>query len=443
LYQTKETLTCANEELRAIASEVGEHFIRSNQVALDQAETHNQTDLKRYKRKFQTLKNTYINQDVKQRFIHGLNVPDLRADQQQAILQQLDATLEQQSESLRELKQQNDTLQSQVTDTVKRICSTVEEYQSVSTTLANKIDAALEQHDEHDASKPPMPSPLPAGPMEEECNAQVQQEMSTTKELETKIASIEAQNADLETSAKLVSSDVQSLQLELQRLEAIASDMAKEADAHAQYKRSAGWCKNLSSLMATLGSLSLQHVGEDSLSLELVVSVPAGSSGDAHAGADRPAPKALPHELTFFFQPVTTAIIKGRLAPSSVPIDDIIEAAPAGPAGLRFVVLEVRARLRQHWRRQLLLDEVAAQFPVQVVAAGEPSVRVVLPSKAEVEVVVPWDWPTEGQQLQLVKLWPASSSAEAQQLCDAVAARPDLPLADLMQLVQAVVTAGV
>jgi hypothetical protein len=210
IEQTRESLARANEDLRAIATEVGEHFIRSNQAALEQAETHNQTDLKRYRRKFQTLKNTYINQDVKQRFMQGLDVPDVRADQQQAVLAQLEATLEQQSGSLRELKQQNSALQGQVTDTVKKICAAVEEYKAASTSLAHKIDAALEQYDEHDASKPSMPSPLPAGPGEEECAAQLQREMHDTKELEGRIAAAEAQNADLEEAVRQEAGKVRS-----------------------------------------------------------------------------------------------------------------------------------------------------------------------------------------------------------------------------------------
>jgi hypothetical protein len=234
---------------------------------------------------------------------------------------------------------------------------------------------------------------------------------------------------------------VQTLQLELQRLEAVASDLAREADAHAQYKRAAQWCGSVAGLMATLGSVSLQHAEQDSLSLELLVSVPLTSRQGAAAAA---APvRAVRHELSFFFEPGTSVISRARLAPASVAIDDVLAAAPCGPGGLKFVVREVRAKLRQHWQRQLLLEELGARYAVSVPAPGEPGVRVALPSGSTLELVVPWGWPSLEREVQLVRVVPGGGGGEeAAALCSAVAQR-ELPLADLMELAAAVEAAGV
>ncbi len=165
--------------------------------------------------------------------------------------------------------------------------------------------------------------------------------------------------------------------------------------------------------------------------------------GAAAAAAAAAVPvRAVRHELSVFFEPGTTDISRARLAPASVAIDDVLAAAPRGPGGLKFVVREVRAKLRQHWQRQLLLEELGARYPVTVPAPGEPGVRVALPSGSALELVVPWGWPSLEREVQLVRLVPGGEGEAAAALCSAVAQR-ELPLADLQELVAAVEAAGV
>ncbi|GIL58164.1 hypothetical protein Vafri_13026 [Volvox africanus] len=101
------------------------------------------------------------------------------------------------------------------------------------------------------------------------------------------------------------------------------------------------------------------------------------------------------------------------LDPAVVEIDELVQAArdaqAAGGAAaihpLSALVLDVKARIRKHCRRQLLLRDANDLYPLQPTSVSPELLRCALPNKVEVEVLVPMSWPEEpGARLQLVEM---------------------------------------
>lgn len=180
------------------------------------------------------------------------------------------------------------------------------------------------------------------------------------------------------------------------------------------YKSSAEWCSELASLISLISGVSLLAVEEDALQLQLAMRIPTALAPDPAAeAADY---KAVSHTLMVHLQPGTSKVRSASLSPGSVNIASIVQAAQGPLRGLPFLLCEVQAALRRHWRRQLLIDAASASYPITQQAAapssdgsssGEhPTVRARLPNNVEAELRVPLGWPDNGSQLALVALHP-------------------------------------
>ncbi|EFJ50042.1 hypothetical protein VOLCADRAFT_103993 [Volvox carteri f. nagariensis] len=120
------------------------------------------------------------------------------------------------------------------------------------------------------------------------------------------------------------------------------------------------------------------------------------------------------HVLTIEFEaPGSAQLRAATLNPPAVDIGEAVKAAlvvqtSAGAEAavvLSSLVIDVKARIRKHCRRQLQLEDANNQYPLQPTTVSLEVLRCVLPNKVEVEVLVPMAWPEEpGVQLQLVEI---------------------------------------
>ncbi|GIL79380.1 hypothetical protein Vretimale_16550 [Volvox reticuliferus] len=111
--------------------------------------------------------------------------------------------------------------------------------------------------------------------------------------------------------------------------------------------------------------------------------------------------------------PGSAQLCTATLDPAVVEIDELVQAArDAQAAGgffaiypLSVLVLDVKARIRKHCRRQLLLGDANNLYPLQPTSVSPELLRCALPNKVEVEILVPMAWPEEpGARLQLVEM---------------------------------------
>ncbi|GLC49517.1 hypothetical protein PLESTB_000227800 [Pleodorina starrii] len=120
------------------------------------------------------------------------------------------------------------------------------------------------------------------------------------------------------------------------------------------------------------------------------------------------------HVLVLEFEDAGSVQLRAAtLSPPAVDIDEAVKVAREAQAGsgteaacaLTALVLDVKARIRKHCRRQLQLEDAHDVYPLQPTSVSPELLRCVLPNTVEVEVLVPMAWPEEpGVRLQLVDM---------------------------------------
>jgi hypothetical protein len=199
-----------------------------------------ENDLKRLQRKFQATKASYINVDVKERFMQSewaCAVAPSRPIERQAHTQKaavlcahalvlllaalpdaalccnspiaglrdgtldvatleenhkgLEEQLQRDSEALRGLKDQNAHAKQALVDTSAQIATLHQQFEQVMGDVTAQLDVLERNLQQFEASRPAPLEPLGDGPTQAECDAQLQEEMARAKQLEAAIASSE------------------------------------------------------------------------------------------------------------------------------------------------------------------------------------------------------------------------------------------------------------
>lgn len=152
------------QTLDSLTQEVAEHFGAVQDTAKQQVQGSGRSDLRRLKRQFQTLKSTYVNFDVKDGFIQGLQDDSkLCSDQQLANLEAMEVQLAKASDQLRAAKQQNATASAQVMDNISSVATMFDEYATCLERVMQKVSEITDEVTEHEASRPPPLTPMPEG----------------------------------------------------------------------------------------------------------------------------------------------------------------------------------------------------------------------------------------------------------------------------------------
>eukprot|EP00878_Enallax_costatus_P034510 GHUV01038269.1.p1 GENE.GHUV01038269.1~~GHUV01038269.1.p1 ORF type:complete len:322 (+),score=120.82 GHUV01038269.1:87-1052(+) len=269
VHDLSATTTQKQAQILALAKQSAEQGIGDN-------------DFKRLKRQFDSNKATYVNIDQKQRFMRGLCDVELNIDNLSAIKDQHEQQQETESERLRSLKAQNEQARANLASTsasISQLYGLVEQATAATTAQLAATTNLLQQH----ASRrtPADNTSAEPGPGLVEAQAMLEAETTQTKELEQSIAAAETELSELEARAAAGRLDLAALRSEIERLEALASDVARAADADSHIRDAAQWCDDLLLLMSQLGGLSIISSSGEQLLLGITVKVPTSTQPGA------------------------------------------------------------------------------------------------------------------------------------------------------------------
>ncbi|KAI8476350.1 MAG: hypothetical protein J3K34DRAFT_512230 [Monoraphidium minutum] len=401
MQQAVEDLRKAQQDLSGDTRQHAYSKLLEAKAAVDNGAGEN--DLKRLQRKFQATKASYINVDVKERFMQSLRDGTLEVAALEETHRGLEEQLQRDAEGLRSLKDQNLQARQALQDTSAQIATMHQQFEQVMGDVAGQLDALERSLQQFDATRPPAPEPLGDGPDQAECDALLREEMGRAKQLEAAIASSEAAIQEAEPAVRGDAQELAALQEEVARVSALQAESARTADASAHLSRAAKWAVAAAAAVESLGGVSIDRIGEGQLALTITCCVPTSLAEGAPLREER-------HELSLQLRPGSALLASARLSPARVPIDDIAAAAATGAGGgVRSVVGQVQLRLLQYWGLQALVEAAAERYPLVRVeqqregGGGAPAapgrvLEAALPSRPglKVQVAVPAGWPRLG-----------------------------------------------
>ena len=376
--------------------------------------------MRRMKRQFSSLKNTFLHYVVKDEFIAAL-ADGLPNGTEEIQLAQFEEEGNKTIERLRALKAQNEETQNEINGIITEITGMLQEIQQINASTAGTLARLQEDIDAAAAADAAMPPALPEGMDEAECQAALAEEEAQARALEAQIAAQLTQIYELEAVLPKEKEVTAIARAELADLEEQRAARSGEASAQtsSRFASTSAWSEENVALLENLGGLKVlstnittPHPDADdvtialpitsttTLELELSTAYPmtavsGGSVGPCSHGT---------HTLTLTLNSTSLIVTGATLSPSEVDTSDIVDAAIAGARRAEFVVREVRSRLAGVLHRRALAQEAQQRFPGTTVDAAFVSVSVPLSAAMTVQLAVEQSWPAGDDVIRVVAL---------------------------------------
>ena len=372
-----------------------------------------EADLRRLKRQFSSLKNTFLHYVVKDEFIAALadGMPNGTEDIQ---LSRFDEEAQSNIEKLRELKEKNAATQDEIASLISEVNDTVATMRETSRSAMldmEKLEMEIAAAEEAESALPPLESE--DGPNEEECARGLAAEESEARVLESKLASRLRRIAEIEASlpaereaAEFAKGEKEDLQQQLAALEG-AADKA----AGARFSGTAAWAEEASTLLESVGGIKIRSWEKDILEIETKVSYPIAAVRGGHLGVCHTST----YHLALRLESSTGRVLSTILSPSDVEIQDIVESASLSSEensskedAVSGIVRKIRSRLAGKLHRIALIQEASRQYPGSVGDRSDASVTTTLAlsngRSATVQAVMDRSWPQQDDEVRIASV---------------------------------------
>lgn len=418
-----------------------QRFDAIQDTAKEQSAAVGEADLRRMKRQFSSLKNTFLHYVVKDEFIAAL-ADGLPNGTEEIQLAQFEEEANRTIDRLRALKTQNEQTQNEIMSIIGQINDMLESIHrdnSAALTTLSHVQQEVEAAADANASMPP---PLPDGMDDIECQAALAEEDAQARELEAQIAKQMADIAELEDVLPRQREAVQLARAELNDLEEQRALRAGEASSqsNARFASSAAWAEETLGLLQSLGGVTVLDI--DDLTLDVVLSTSYPKTAVSN-GCDLGPCGRGDHHLQLSFappppmdannnnnnngqgakkklreaMPVVTAAI---LTPPDVDTSEIIDAAVSGSRGADFVIREVKSRVAGALHRRCVATEATKKYVGASVDGAGVSimapVSVPLPNggcvPVHVHLMFDQSWPTNEDVVRVVTVQCGERAAE-------------------------------
>lgn len=363
------------------------------ETAKEQSAAVGEADLRRMKRQFSSLKNTFLHYVVKDEFIAAL-ADGLPNGTENVLLSQYDEDANRNIENLRALKARNGQTQEEISSLISHINAVLDDLNETNANTTSIVSQIRRDIEDSQNSAADIPE-LPPGLDESQCQAALTEEAEKARKLEAAI--VEQTNKSSEIEAILPSE-----REETEVLSALVADLSSQREAFkdteeaeqqqqqpfldAQSTRFSGtvaWADNVIAILQALGGVKIisslpgQQPSNPTTDLlvELSTSFPSipvsnGSLGACTTGG---------HSLSMALHTLTGAVCSASLTPADIDISDIIEASISGSRGPDFVVRETRSRLAGVLHRRALANEAIAAYPGTMVDPSGVSITALVP----------------------------------------------------------------
>ncbi|PSC68012.1 hypothetical protein C2E20_8356 [Micractinium conductrix] len=387
-------------------------FAAVQETAVEASDAVGEADLRRLKRQFSSLKNTFLHFEVKNEFLAELLDGRPHGDEGE-LLQHFEAEVEASVAHLRQLKAANEEAQGAITQVVGQIAAAHDAFERQRAALTGELARLAAEVGAHEAGAEAHATALPElpeGPGEAECHDALAASAAEARQLEAAIAAAQAEAEELGAAIAAEREEAEALRAQLGDLEGQNAAAGERVESNARFLSTAQWCDEVAGTITQLGGLSLLHVQPDALHLKLVTAYPTA----AVRGAD-PGPCATAdHELSLQLLPGAGNTVYGvTLEPADVEVADIAEAAREGRRPADFVVREVTARLGALLHRRALVEEAAAQFDLASSSTDAGIVRARLGSGVEAEARLVGGWPAGPDVVHITQVSGAADAVKA------------------------------
>ncbi|CAL8468618.1 g8158 [Coccomyxa elongata] len=324
--------------LQGLKATSQERVSNVEKLAKEQAAGAGESDLRRLRRQFSSLKNTFMLYHTKEHFIDGL-LDDLPDGSEERKLQGLEEQVQSQGAKVKTSKKHNAKIQEDIANLIAQIADTMQE-------LEEEERSALAQLDEVEAepstsmhgdqSLPPIEEDM----SEADCEAGLASETAKGRHTEAATAAQEAEITELLAAIKSEEQEVQALRHQVEQMRASAQQQKDGQVAPERFGEAAEWCSEVTALMQSLSGVSILRIEEDEILLGLTTHAHPGSGLDPGAPVTR-----WDHELMLMLEPGKSDLADASLRPADVEISDIAAAAEGSARSLEYMVREVHARL--------------------------------------------------------------------------------------------------
>jgi hypothetical protein len=377
-------------------------------------------DLRRLKRQFSSLKNTFLHYVVKDEFIAAL-ADGLPNGTEEIQLASFEEQANRNIDDLRAFKAKNAEVQGEIAALIAQINVMLAETDRINTAATAETARLAEEVAAAEGAAASLP-PLSDGLDETACATALAEEAAIARDLETQLAAHMAELAQLESSLPGEREDADVAKAELAELQERQAAIGDNAATGARFAGSAAWSEEASAILQSLGGVSILKALPDAIQLRLHTAYPAavvaaGSLGDCRTGV---------HELLVKLDPASGSVAAATLTPADADTADIVEAAGAGRRGVEFVLREVRSRLASVLHRRALAIEAQSRFPGALVEPSGASVTAWVSLRngqtAQVQAVLEQSWPL-GEDVVRVARVEVASSGNGTPECDEIVRR--------------------
>eukprot|EP00887_Chlorella_sp_A99_P007457 scaffold2.g7457.t1 len=394
------------------------------EAAREQAEAVGEADLRRFKRQFSSLKNTFLHYEVKDEFISAL-AEGLPNGTEAAQLAQFEAEVAKNVDALRALKAGNEATQAAIVELVAQISASQEAFERQRASAAADLARLARDVAQHEAD---MGAPLPEvesageGGDDDAVAPALEAAGAEVRALEAAVAAAQAEAAQLEAAIAEDRGEVEVLRAHLAALEAATAAEGEKVETNGRAVAAGAWADAMAALTTALSGVSLLHAepGGGRLHLKLLTSYPAGPVAGQELGPCATGD----HELSITLAPAAGdggapgagcgVVAAAELHPADVEVTEAVEGARAARAGPALLVGEVQAALGRllHWRA--LAAEAGARFRVLASDEEQGTLRAALGQGVEAEVRLVQGWPAGEDVVAVVAVSGTADAGKAE-----------------------------
>jgi len=379
---------------------------RSNTVqeaAKEQSVSVGDADLRRLKRQFSSLKNTFLHYEVKDEFIAAL-ADGLPNGTEEIQLAQFEEEANRNIQLLRGWKGRNAEKQEEISLLIDQVDTAL---QSVATSAAATLDGVLElqqEIEEFEREAGLVPEEAPEGMDEEECKIMIESEASRAGELESMLVSTMDSVAHLEAQVPKEQEELEVAKALLAELKLKGKEQGEKELAEKESRRFAAssvWALETVSLLETLGGLRDAAVKDGILSLKMESMYPYASVVGSDALRD--LTRSVEHAVELEICSTSGFVTGGRVMPADVEVDQLVRLAKkmGRNPSVQYVIGETRAKIASLYHRKALIDAVKAAYPnvTSDAEAKEVMVACMLSTSGagsiHVKMIMESSWPEE------------------------------------------------